>query len=513
MNRYARTLGLVAFLWAPRLASAGMVPTAVANFFSPVAQFTVPAPLRSCMTPADPSSISAFKAELGGTLTDVLRPDGRELRAPLAASMSLRSEREMDQLFFGLMPRAAANVERLRSARAAKDKEAALKVLEDMDAEYQGAVKGFAYAVGQSYEKGAMDASQLRQARLAMEEYTGKGSFARDTLDLLRGLEKAASAARDAATMGFARGQAHALLNSLSGDASFPRPEPAVYADRANVPISFFEPGAVVGSKDVAQPANSSDLILDRLEPALRKLRPDVGQEVLIARFSVKDYLTDYAGTLLHNEGARRDMIARVKARLRESGERAGIRVLFLDEVADLSVDSDNAVILSLRHSKDEEEYSLLGMKSVSSSYRLEAYLVGSKRPAANVLIPKPVPIPLMERLHLDQVHLGSLVKLVMPVFAAYGAAHALLVATKFLSTLPVWSQPLVIAAALLGVAGLAKLALKLMQPSWKSRFRVLEILLIGAGLYTIVGFARKLLFGTATGIALVGWLSRLFGL
>jgi hypothetical protein len=482
--------------------SSGVI-VAVNKLLTPaLPQFIVPGSFRSCLTASDPAAVIGFKNELMQTLTQVLRPTNKYYRPPLAASLNLEGSREMDRMFFSLIPNAEKIQERLNAARLSKDDAEVLAVLEDAEAAYLLAVKSFVYVAAQAYEKGGLDAGQVRQLRRALETYTNKGSFASESVDLIRGLEKAASAARDDATRAFAHGQAQVLLKTLANDSSFLRPEPLVYPDFADSSLSFFK-------LDVSNPKendSASARVVENLAPALRKLQPGLGQEVLIAQFAA-DGFDGMDRDLIGDPKAREDLLTRLKVQVRLKGEQAGYRILFRDEVPDLKVSEKNEVIISLRHSEDVRAYEVLGMKGVFSNYRLEVFLVGAQGRAADVLVPAPIPVPLKERFHL-----ASVWKWTKPVLAAIGAAYLVVSGIHMLDLLPLWGQIALVSGGLLALAGLVQLLVNLKDPSGKWKVRVVEALLVGTGVFAILRFAKKMLVRTAWGAALLAKLAMLFG-
>ncbi|MFA6028381.1 MAG: hypothetical protein WC969_00870 [Elusimicrobiota bacterium] len=487
----------------PTAGSANAVVASVGRFLNPpVQQFIVPGPMRSCLTPSDPAALIGFKQELVVTLTDVLRPSHRFYRAPLAASLNLEGAREMDRMLFSLMPNAPKIQEQVKAARLSKDEPALLAAIEEAEAEYVRGVKSLAYVVAQAYEKNGLDAGQVRQMRIAMEAYTDHGAFLKETMDLLSGIERAAAAARDEHTLAAAHGHAQALLSTLANDSSFLRPEPLVYGGFANTSLSNFR-------KELESPADSnaaSMRVIENLGPALRKLQPGVGQEVLIAQFAADDY-SPQDHDLLGNPAARQDLLNRLKLQIRKKGEKVGIAILFRDELKDANLKAEaNEVILNLRHSEDVSPNEFLGMRF--STYRLEVYLVGTQRAKANaVLVPAPIARPLRERLHLD-----SLKKWGIPVLAALGAANIIVAGFHLVGALPVWSQVLIVAGALLlGAAVLQFLDATQDTNSGRWMRRILLAALVGSGVFALLGFGKRMLVRTAWGALLVAKIASLF--
>lgn len=487
----------------PSAGSANPVVASVGRFLNPpVAQFVVPGPMRSCLTPSDPAALIGFKQELLVTLNDVLRPAQSFYRAPLKASLNLEGAREMDRMLFSLMPNAAKLQEQIKAARLAKDASALNAALEDAEAEYVRGVKSFAYVIAQAYEKNGLDAGQVRQMRMAMEAYTDHGAFMKEAMDLVSGLERTAAAARDEHTMAAAHGTAQALLRTLANDSSFLRPEPLVYADFANTSLSNFR-------KELENPKDAnaaSARVIENLGPALRKLQPGVGQEVLIAQFAADDYSAQDQD-LLGNPAARQDLLSRLKLQIRKKGEQAGIAILFRDELKDANLKvADNEVVLNLRHSEDVSPNEFLGMKF--STYRLEVYLVGSQRAKAEaVLVPAPVARPIRERFHFDKIK-----KVGIPVLAALGAAQIIVAGFHLVGVLPVWAQVLIVASAILLGAGVLQF-LDATQDTNSGRWmrRILLAALVGSGVFALLGFGKRMLVRTAWGALLVAKIASLF--
>ncbi|MFA6091309.1 MAG: hypothetical protein WCU88_02770 [Elusimicrobiota bacterium] len=485
---------------------ANMIAQSVGAMLSPnIPMPPVPASLRSCVTPAQPAGVISFVNELRQLNNEFLRPTSRTYREPLRAALYLEGSREFDRMLVGLMPNAEKLQAQIREARLAKNETQSLAVLEDAEAEYVRAVKSLASVIAKAYEKDGLSARDIQQARIAMEIYTNNGAFAQETMDLLRGLDRAASAAHDDATRAFAHAQASVLLNTLSSEALISA-EPLVYTESANGRLSFFDVEAVDQKGD-----NAADRVIENLGPALSKIQPAIGKEVLIARFSADADTTKDAATL------KKDLVARLKVQITQKGERTGFKVFFRDDLKDLKVNTDNAAVLSVRVSEDDQALKIFGIKAFPS-YNLEVYLVGAERPTPDkitpVPLPKPILKPLLSRLsfHVDFSKLGSWKTWGVRILAALGAANIIVGALNLLTGLPLLAQIGLVAGGILAVAGLIKFMTSEKGIPSKWKVRIVEGLLVGAGVMAILNFGKKMMVRTAVGAAILAKLTSIFG-
>lgn len=489
------------FLLLTPNAHAGTVMVPVRGFVAPnVPALPIPASLHSCMTPAQPAMAISFLNELTQINTEMLRPNNRVYREPLRAALALEGSREFDRMLIGLMPNAEQFQSQLRLARTTKDEPRALAILENVEVEYVQAVKSLASVIAKAYEKDGMDAQDVRQALTAMEIYTNNGAFAQETMGLLRGLDRAALAAHDEATMAFARAQAWVLQQSLSGELLISA-EPLVYPGRANAPLSFYNVEAVDQKGDSA-----ADRVIENLVPALGKLQPGLGKEIIIARFSTKPNV--------RNEEAN-DLLARLKVQIREKGERAGFEVLFRDEVRDLTVANNNAAILSVKITEDAGNLKIFGLRPFPS-YIMEVYFVGARRPTPDKLAPVPVPKPFLAPLFSKIFSRPApwktwALRALGALGGALGVAGSVILLLDVLSGLPVYGQALILAAILLAAAAIAKLLISNKTLSSKWKVRIFKAMLLGAGVAAIAGFGRKIMVHTVIGAALLAKLALIF--
>jgi hypothetical protein len=476
---------------------AGTIMAPVRGFVAPnVPALPIPASLYSCMTPAQPGMAIGLLNELSQINSEMLRPNSLVYREPLKAALALDGSREFDRMLIGLMPNAEQLQARLRSARTAKDEPQALAILENVEVEYVRAVKSLASVIAKAYERDGMDAQDVRQALAAMEIYTNNGAFAQETMNLMRGLDRAALAAHDEATMAFARAQAWVLQQSLSGELLISA-EPLVYAGRANAPLSFYD----VETVD-QKGASAAERVIENLVPALGKLQPGLGKEIIIARFSTKSNV---------RSDETRDLLARLKVQIRQKGERSGFKVFFRDEVQDLTVAHNNAAILSVKIIEDAGNLRIFGLRPFPS-YIMEVYFVGARRPTPDKLAPVPVPKPFLAPLFSRIFSQPSPWKTrALSALGALGVAGSIILLLDALSGLPIYGQALILAAILLAAAAIAKLLISDKGISSRWKVRIFKAMLLGAGVAAIVGFGRKLMVHTVIGAALLAKLALIF--